>query len=165
MVNTSFVILVLDYSFYRSCASFEFGLFSLFPLFFHVSTIHLLLYSIVLWRSQFTSALLFIPLVCVYLCLLIVFFPRLTSLSFFFFQPFQVSFSDSDPDSDEINARRQLMCDEYLPSSSSSDPPFTSSGSDDEVSSGLQFQLIPSSGGTWQRFRGRLQGQPASRDP
>ena len=87
----------------------------------------------------------------------------------FFFQPFQVFFSDSAPDSDEINARRQLKCEKCLPSRSNSDPPFTSSSSDDEAylqalqqvegksSSGLQFQLTPyalhhcpSFGDTWQ---------------
>ena len=95
---------------------------------------------------------------------------------FVFSQTFQGTSSESTPDSDEYNSRRQLQCDERLPTT-------TSNSSDDEAclqalqaaegqsGGGLRFQLTPhtvrhrpSFGVTWQTFRGRLQGQPSSGD-
>ena len=104
-----------------------------------------------------------------------VFFSRLTLLGLFFLKP-QVTSIESTLDSDELNSRRQLQCEERLPTTSSND-------SDDEAclqalqaaegqsGGGLRFQLTPytvrhrpSFGVTWQTFRGRLRGQPSSGD-
>ena len=76
-----------------------------------------------------------------------VFFSRLTLLGLFFLKP-QVTSIESTLDGDELNSRRQLQCEERLPTTSSND-------SDDEAclqalqaaegqsGGGLRFQLTP----------------------
>ncbi|CAH3187380.1 unnamed protein product, partial [Porites lobata] len=87
---------------------------------------------------------------------------------------FQGTSSESIPDSDEYNSRRQLQCDERLPTSNSSDDEAclqALQAAEGQSGGGLQFQLTPytvrhrpSFGVTWQTYRGRLQGQPSSGD-
>ena len=91
---------------------------------------------------------------------------------FVFSQTFQVTSSESNPDSNELNSRRQLQCEERLPSSSDDEACLQALQAAEGQSGGrLRFQLTPytvrhrpSFGVSWQTYRGRPQEQPSSGD-